>query len=290
VLRLTPGWTRATYWLLAAALAFAAAYLGVGTIHEYATGPAVVWMADALHVTATAGGTVSEIEVMSGQSVEAGDLLVRFSSPLEQAELSRVDREFELQLAAALRDPANQTARAAVAELRTQRDVAAARLELRSIRAPRAGRVGDVRIRPGQLIDTGQIVLTLQGPPGNCSVVAMISAQYGPQVRPGSAMRFEVTGYRYAYQDLTVTSVGTQVIGPREVQRYLGEEIGDTVSLTGPLVLVEAAPRSCRFDVDGQSFEMHHGMSGSAQLRVRSERAIVALVPGLRAVLEKIHG
>ena len=118
----------------------------------------------------------------------------------------------------------------------------------------------------------------------------MISSQYGPQVRPGSVMRFEVTGYRYAYQDLTVTSVGTQVIGPREVQRYLGEEIGDTVSLTGPLVLVDAAPRSCRFDVDGQSFEMHHGMSGSAQLRVRSERAIVALVPGLRAVLEKIHG
>jgi hypothetical protein len=31
-----------------------------------------------------------------------------------------------------------------------------------------------------------------------------------------------LTGFRYAYQRLTITAIGNEVIGPNEVRRFLG--------------------------------------------------------------------
>jgi membrane fusion protein (multidrug efflux system) len=289
LLQLTPTWARWAYWMILAAFAAVAVYCTVGTLHEYASGPAVVWLHGRVEVTAPVAGTVSAIEVKPGQKVEAGQVLVRFSSPLELAELQRVDHEFDLQLAKSLRDPSDQAARAALTALRTQRDVAAARLEQLSIRAPRAGAIGDVRIRPGQLIEAGSIVLTLLGEDQRCSVMTMLPAQYRPQLHPGLTLRFEVKGYQYAYQEMVITSVGTQIIGPNEVKRYLGQEIGDTLAVEGPVVLVEATPTSPTFTVDNQTFEFYHGMNGVAEARVRTESILLSIVPGLRVFFGRHH-
>jgi biotin carboxyl carrier protein len=282
VLRLTPAWTRWTYPVLVASFVAAVLYCTFGTIHEYAIGPAVVWISGRSYVTAIVPGTVSRIEVKPGERVEAGRLLVTFVSTVEVADLRRIDQEFEIQLVRSLRDPADQAARAAIAALRTQRDVAAARLEQHSIRAPQAGIVGDIRIRPGQLLQPGEIVLTLVGDEGRCSVQAVLPAQYRPQLRPGMSLRFEVSGYSYAYQELTITSVGAQIIGPNEVKRFLGQEIEDTMQVEGPVVVVEASPCAPTFVVDDQAFEFYHGMSGVAEARVRTQRILVSLMPALR--------
>lgn len=289
MLRLSPPWSKNAYWALALAFAVSALYAVFGTLHEYASGPAVVWIADRLQITATVGGTVSAIDVRPGDRVEAGQVLVRFSSAVELAELERVEREFELQLAKTLRDASDQAARAALTALHTERDVAAAKLERLSVRAPRAGLIGDIRIRAGQLIGPGDIVVTLLDEDRRCSVMAVLPAQYRPQLRPGMSMRFEVTGYRYAYQEMVIRTVGTQIIGPNEVKRYLGQEIGDTVTVSGPVVIVEATPASSTFTVDGDAFDFYHGMSGVAEVRVRTESILVALIPGLRAVIGRPH-
>lgn len=290
VLRLSPDWTRWAYWLLVAVFVVGFVYCIVGTLHEYATGPAVVWISGRTHVTATVSGTVSSIEVKPGQKVESGQLLVRFSSAVETAELARIDREFELQLAKSLSDPADQSAKAALTTLRTQREVAAARLEQLSIRATQTGFIGDVRIRSGQLLSAGDVVVTLLGEGQRCSIVAMLPAQYRPQLRPGHAMRFEVKGYSYAYQEMTITSVSAQIIGPNEVKRYLGQEIQDTVAVEGPVVLVEATPSSTTFTVDGEAFDFYHGMNGTAEARVRTESILFSLVPSLRTIFARPRG
>jgi membrane fusion protein (multidrug efflux system) len=154
------------------------------------------------------------------------------------------------------------------------------------VRAPRAGVIGDISIRPGQLLEAGDIVLTIAGDDTRVSVLALMPGHYRPQLRPGMSLRFEVTGYRYAYQELVVESVGAQLIGPAEVQRFLGPEIADTVSVEGPVVLVEARVASPSFEVDRTRLDFHHGMSGRAEARVRSEPALFALIPGLRAIFE----
>jgi hypothetical protein len=119
--------------------------------------------------------------------------------------------------------------------------------------------------------------------------MAMLPAHYRPQLEPGMKMSFEMTGYRFAYQEMTITSVGAEIIGPTEVKRHVGQEIGDTFVVTGPVVLVEAMPSSATFGVGGQSFPYFHGMNGIAEARVRTERIVVTLIPGLRYLFEKLH-
>jgi multidrug efflux pump subunit AcrA (membrane-fusion protein) len=288
VLRLSPSWTRWAYWILVTAFAMGLVFCVFGTMYEYATGPAVVWVTGRTELTSPVSSTVRSIEARPGQRVEVGAVLVRFHAAREEAELDRIRREFDLELVKTLRDPSDQEAKRTLTSLRAQIELAAARLEELSLRAPRAGVIGDVRIRPGQLIEAGDIVLSLIDEDPRCSIVAMLPAHYRPQLRPGMTLRFEVTGYRYAYQELVIESVAAQIIGPAEVKRYLGQEIADTVAVSGPVVLVEARLVSPTFRVDERSFEFFHGMNGVAEARVRKERLLVAMFPSLRVLLDRI--
>lgn len=289
ILRLSSQVTRRSYWLLVIAFVLALAYGFFGRIHEYATGPAIVWMTGRTQVTATIASTVREIHVRPGQFVKAGDVLAQFHAEVETAEVARIQREFDLQLVKTLRDPSDQTARETLTTLRAQKDLALTRLEQLTIRAPESGTIGDVRIHPGQRLSPGDIVVTLSGTSRSCSIMAMLPAHYRPQLEPGMKMSFEVTGYRFAYQELTITSVGAEIIGPSEVKRHVGQEIGDTFVVTGPVVLVEAVPSAASFAVGGQSLPYFHGMNGIAEARVRTERIVVTLIPGLRYLFEKLH-
>jgi hypothetical protein len=128
------------------------------------------------------------------------------------------------------------------------------------------------------------VLLSLAGEGGDPVVLALLPGQYRPLLKPGMDLRLELQGYQYIYQHLTVTSVENEVIGPAEAKRYLGEEIADAVTLTGPVVLVSARLPSATFEVEGKTRRFHDGMWAQAEVRVRSERVLVALIPALRAL------
>jgi membrane fusion protein (multidrug efflux system) len=104
------------------------------------------------------------------------------------------------------------------------------------------------------------------------------------------ALRMEVQGYRYAYQHLVVDSVGDEVVGPAEARRYLGEGLGDAVQFTGPVVKVEAHLPSNTFEAEGKVRSYHDGMVANAEVRIRSERVLVTLIPALKAFFETREG
>ncbi|HLX10622.1 MAG TPA: HlyD family efflux transporter periplasmic adaptor subunit, partial [Thermoanaerobaculia bacterium] len=239
-LRISPAWTRWTYWTLLAALAGAVLFSVLGEVKEYASGMAVVWMGTRDDVTAETGGTVSAVEVAPGQRVRPGQVLVRLHEAQEAAELARLDQEFDLQLVNRLRDPADPGPEQALIVLRTQRQLASERLGERTLRATSAGIASDVRVRPGEFLTAGQPVLSIVRGQDRPSVVVLMPGQFRPLVRRGMPIRFEISGYRYAYQRLTVDAVGDEVVGPAEARRYLGPEIGDAVELTGPVVILKA--------------------------------------------------
>jgi len=290
ILMLSPGWTRWTYWVLVAVAAVGALFAIFGSVNEYAIGPAIVRVRSRVDVTAAVAGVVGAIAVSAGQRVEAHSVVARLNSASEMAQVDRLQHEFELQLIGALRSPADKQMRDSLASVRVQKELAEAHLEQLTIRAPRAGLVGDVRIRPGQRLDVGDLVITLADESAPMSVIAMLPGQFRPQLRAGMPLRFEVSGYLYAYQEFVIESVSKQVIGPDEVKRYLGQEIFDTVKVDGPVVLVEAKCPEPTFRVDNQTYDYHHGMSGRADARVRSESILVALIPGLRVVFERFGG
>lgn len=284
LLRLSPGWTGAAYWLLCFVFASALLYAVLGRFREWATGPALVRVEGRSDVTARVSGTVAAVEVRPGQRVSAGQLLGRFYVEQEAAALSRIESEFELLLLRTLRDPNDQAARQQLSSLRAERDLARARLEERAIRSPVAGVVSDVRIRPGKHLQAGESVLSILSDNARFYVEVMLPGHHRPLLRSGQPLRLELKGYRYQYQVLSIDSIGDEVVGPGEVKRYLPAELQDAVTLDGPVVLVQARLPSPSFQIDGQSVRYYEGMQATAEVALRSERIVLLLLPALRAI------
>jgi hypothetical protein len=72
------------------------------------------------------------------------------------------------------------------------------------------------------------------------------------------------------------------VIGPAEVQRFLGRELADAAPVSEPAVLANAVLDGRAFNFDGKEYRFFHGLKARAQVPVRSERAAFALWPVLR--------
>jgi membrane fusion protein (multidrug efflux system) len=284
VLRLPPAWARATYWLLLAVVSVGLAYLVLGRAKEYASGPAIIRVAPRIELSSPAGGTVASVEVEPGQVARAGQVLVRLRAEREEAELKRVQEEFELKLADRLRAPGDESAGAVLAALRAELELGRARLEERLVRAPRDGVVRDVRIRPGQLLGAGEPILSLVPAGARFSVIALLPGHFRPQLREGMPLRLELDGHRYAYQWASIRRIADQVIGPAEARRFLGPEIADGVPIDGPVVLVDAELPSATFRARGTEYAYHDGMLARAEAAARTERILFLLLPQLRGL------
>lgn len=284
LLRLGPGWTRWTFWLMLAAVVAAVAFASVVHVNEYATGPAIVRVEGRLELTAPFAATVANVLVQPGQRVTVGTPLVQFSQDDEQAELARIDRELDLQMLKLLRDPTDSGARAALSGLYAARDLAESRLEARLFRARSGGVVSDVRVRPGERVNPGDLIASILGPNATHSLIAVLPGHYRPVLKPGMTLRFELDGYRAAYRDVTIDRVGDEVVGPAESKRYLGADAADTLVADGPLVLVHAQLGAASFRSDDRRLSYFDGLHGRAEVAVRSEPLLVSLVPGLKGL------
>jgi membrane fusion protein (multidrug efflux system) len=231
---------------------------------------------------------VESIEVQPGQTVQPQQVLVRFFKEAEKEDAAGIKREYELLLGRLLREPNDQSARQGMTKLLAEREQADARLLRRTLRAPRAGRITDVRIRVGQHLEPGEVVVSLAGGE-RFTLLAMLPGQHRPALHKGQSLRLELSGYKYSYQELVVRSVSSEVVGPTEVRHFLRREIADAVPLSGPVVLVEAELPQATFVADHQVFNFFDGMVGTAEVRVRSERILLALIPELRALVHHVE-
>jgi multidrug efflux pump subunit AcrA (membrane-fusion protein) len=282
---------RSTAWamrLLLVALSAALFFVIVGRVNEYASGPALVRIDGRTALSATHAALVKSVDVKPGDHVEEGAVLLQLFSSEEASDLEAATREFDDQLVKLMQRPNDATAREALVTLRTRRELARARLEQRSLRAPHRGVVGDVRVRAGQLIEPGVAVLELRGDQADTNVVALLPGRYRPLLKPGAKLRFELDGFHRRAHELTVEDVGDQIVGPAEAVRYLGREQADALQLTGPVVLVQASLPTGSFEADGERFEFAHGMQGKAETIVRNEPVAYAFLPGLKQWVERV--
>jgi biotin carboxyl carrier protein len=282
LLRLSPAWTGRTFWALMAALAAGLVLAVLGRVHEDTYGAALLRAEGRLTLRAAFDGTVVSVAVRPGESVAAGQLLVQLDDTLQVAELQRATRELEQLLARSLKDPSDRQARESLTSLRAEQAFAMRRREERAVRAPRAGVVGDLRVRPGQRVAPGMLLTSLEPERPEYRVLALLPGASRPYLRPGMPLRLRLTGYERIYRDLTIESVGAEVIGPAEVRRFLGPEIADAVVISGPVVVVAAHLPSGTFAEGGDALAYHDGMPGMVEVRVRSEPFLVALLPALR--------
>ena len=124
-------------------------------------------------VTSEIAGLVREIHFKSGQDVKKGDVLVELNADADKAQLAALDAAADLSATVLKRDKAQFDAQAIAqaqvdadaADLKSKRALAAqqqAIIDKKTIRAPFAGKLGITTVNPGQYVNPGDKIVTLQ--------------------------------------------------------------------------------------------------------------------------------
>lgn len=145
-------------------------------------------------------GTVRQVSLTSGQIVEAGTVLVALDVSVESAELQA--QEAQAQLAATTLERLERlrqhqaTSQEEVDQARAQRDVALANIARtkaiiakKMIRAPFRARVGIADIHPGQYLNEGVELTTLQGVSNSTNVDFEVTQDVAAGLREGGSVQ-----------------------------------------------------------------------------------------------------
>ena len=124
-------------------------------------------------VTTEIAGLVRSLHFKSGQDVKAGDLLVQLNADSDLAQLNSLQAAAELSAVTLKRDQAQLAGQAIsqaqvdndLADLKSRRALVAQQQALvakKTIRAPFSGRLGITTVNPGQYLNPGDAIVTLQ--------------------------------------------------------------------------------------------------------------------------------
>src|SRR6185436_4612010 len=107
----------------------------------------------------------------------------RLRSLEEEAELGATETDYRNALATFLMVPGDGGMRTALAAIATRRQRAKAIVDARTLRAPAAGIVGDIRVRAGQLMTPGAQVMKISSG-AVPSVIALLPGFDRPRLEP----------------------------------------------------------------------------------------------------------
>jgi membrane fusion protein (multidrug efflux system) len=93
-------------------------------------------------------------------------------------------------------------------------------------------------------------------------------------------LQIELPGYHKKREEAVIDAIGSQVIGPEEARKSLGDPIGDALPVTGPVVIVRAHLTTRTFEASGREYAFHDGMLGKAEVKVDHESLLRVLLPG----------
>jgi multidrug efflux pump subunit AcrA (membrane-fusion protein) len=283
VVRVHPGWVHAAYWLVLASLLALVGFAALAHVHEYAEGAAVVQFTGRNELIAHEAGTIASLEAVRGQRVERGQVLARLHDADQVGQLRTLETEFESKLVAYLQSPSDPAVKQALGQIRSQRDSARLSVESRAIRAPHPGIVKEVLVRNGQRVELGSVVASIVADAGaeGIKVIAFLPGGDRPRLRAHQSLRVSLPGYRGVYLESEVRAI-SEVIGAAEARaRFLSDRLGDSVPLTGTVVVVEGRLSSPTFEADGETFQLHDGMIGQAEVRLQSRSVLESVIPGL---------
>ena len=149
-------------------------------------------------------GTVHEVSLVPGEIVEEGKVLVALDVSVEEAELKAQEAQAALAETSLDRMQRALSTRAAseldVDRARAERDVARANIERtkaviarKTIRAPFRARAGLSDVHPGQFLDVGAQITTLQGVDEAVHVDFTVGQQVAAVLREGDRVEVEST-------------------------------------------------------------------------------------------------
>jgi biotin carboxyl carrier protein len=292
LVNLTPGWVRRAYPILVVAILIALGFAILVKVPTYSTGTAVVVFEGSTSVTAAIAGTVEKVFVKENEAVKKGDPLARLNTPDEVAQLTAAETEWRDQQIQFLFDPTDEQARKAMKTAATQRDQALARVEARTIRAPRDGVVTNLHVKEGVAVQPGGYVLQITDENSEIEVLSFLPSKDSPRIRETMGLQLELDGYRKARVIGTITHVQPDAVSGSEAAKLGGEMLAESIARelqanaqTTTWITTRARLPARTFKAEHNTYHYHHGMHAKVEVKIQSKPFLATLLPGLQKYL-----
>jgi membrane fusion protein (multidrug efflux system) len=172
-------------------------------------------------VTTEVAGLVRSIEFKSGDEVRAGQVLAQLNADSDNAQLHALEAAADLAATVYERDKAQLAAEVIskaqvdtdAADLKSKRALAAqqaALVEKKTIRAPFAGKLGITTVNPGQYLNTGDKLVTLQTI-DPIYIDFNLPQQQLPQVGIGQKVTISTDAYKDATFDGKINAINPRI-------------------------------------------------------------------------------
>jgi membrane fusion protein (multidrug efflux system) len=289
LVHLSPVWVKRAYPLLVITLLIAIGFAIFVKVPTYSTGTAVVMFEGSTSVTATASGSVDRVFVKETEAVKKGDALVRLNSPEEAAQLAQSDTEWRDLQVQFLFDQSDEQVRKALAQAATAREHALARVEARTIRAPRDGVVTNLHVKEGVAVQIGGYVMQITDENSEIEVLAFLPSKDSPRIREKMGLQLDLDGYKKARVIGTITHVQPDAVSGTEAAKLSGEMLAETIAKElqagGTWITARARLPQRTFKTERNVYHYHHGMHAGVEVKIQSKPFLVTLLPALEKYL-----
>ncbi|HEY0483193.1 MAG TPA: HlyD family efflux transporter periplasmic adaptor subunit [Kofleriaceae bacterium] len=288
LVQLSPAWVKRAYPILVVALLAAIGFAVFVKVPTYSTGTAVVVFEGSTSVTATASGTVDKVFVKENEAVKKGDALVRLNSPEEASQLVASETEWRDLQIQFLFDQTDEQIRKSLASAATNRDHALARIEARTIRAPRDGVVTNLHVKEGVAVQLGGYVMQITDENSEIEVLAFLPSRDSPRIRQTMGLQLELDGYTKARVIGAITHVQPDAVSGTEAAKLAGDMLVESIAKelsAGTWITVRARLPERTFKTEHNTYHYHHGMHAKVEVKIQSKPFVVTLLPALEKYL-----
>jgi multidrug resistance efflux pump len=288
LVNLSPAWVKRAYPLLVITLIVAVCFAVFIKVPTYSTGTAVIVFEGSTSVAATAGGTVDKVFVTANQAVKKGDALLRLNSPEELATLTQADTDWRDMQIQFLFDQSDEQVRKSLASAANNRAHALARIEARTLRAPRDGVVTNLHVKEGVAVQLGSYVLQITDEDSEIEVLAFLPGADGPRIRVAMPLQLQLDSYTKARAIATITRVQPDAVSGVEAAKLGGDMLAESIAKdlqAGTWIAVRARLPTRTFRAENSTYNYHHGMHAKVEVKIRSKPFLVTLLPALEKYL-----
>lgn len=246
-------------------------------------------------------GTVRRVALSPGQIVEPGTVLVALDVAVEEADLRALQAQAQLAETQYSRMLRMATQRAAsqmeVDSARAERDVALAQIarieaviERKTIRAPFRARVGISDVHPGQYLNEGTYLTTLQGVDDSAYVDFAVAQQVAASLRAGESVDL-VAGAEARPVQASIVAVDARV-DPATRNATVRAEIKDLSQAPAPgaSVRVQVPVSEMRLAVTIPASALRKGPDGDLVFVVAEDRDGRTRANARRVLVETMAG
>ncbi len=255
--------------LLVFALFGAAGFLET---NEYVSGQAVVSVSQLDHTRSQTRGVIEDLNVAAGDELVVGQQVARVVPVGAGPDRRAAFEAYEYAVVAMLRAPERDELRDAVRGHRQAITERGSSIFPAPVLASRSGAVVTTRVRNGELVEAGDIVLSSSGGKAGCKAVASFPAHTQIYVRPGARFRVSFAGNSRRYWWFEAERVEEEALREGASRSVDSLTVRDTdrawVRVYGTLL-----PRQ-------DEAALHEGMLGTAELVIQRRTILARFLSG----------